>query len=169
MIVCLHVPCSLCFAGICGFTGFRRTLAVFLRKGKRHRKSLDRGKSRAATTCLGGQKLCACASVYASRTSIARFAAALPHVFFPVDGKSVKTRRRASVRGPRREPHGQSPLNVRQKATAQNRLTQNSAGIKPYISYLGLTPRFRHTPSRLNPLRCRASLTCQSPTLQRFH
>ena len=33
---------------------------------------------RAATTCLGGQKLCACASVYASRISIARLCFSLP-------------------------------------------------------------------------------------------
>ena len=145
MIVCLHVPCSLCFAGICGFTGFRRTLAVFLRKGKRHRKSLDRGKSRAATTCLGGQKLCACASVYASRISIARFAAPLPHVFLPTDGKLVKTRGWL-LRKECYHPHVSDWRCIKAILYRANQPKHN-AWLKPYISYLDPTLQFQHTPS----------------------
>ena len=111
------------FALLCetsaGFRSFVERLPPIAR-GKRHRKSLDRGKSRAATTCLGGQKLCACASVYASRISIARFAAVLPHVFFLMDGKLVKTRRRASAKGLR------SPM---RKRTAFTFFSRKSSGL----------------------------------------
>ena len=168
MIVCLHVPCSLCFAKHLQALGLSLNIRRSFSEGRTSPEVVEPREVARSNNMSRGPKTMRVRLCLRKPNQYSTICRRPTPRFLPHGWKVGEDAQAGFCERAAQEPRGQSPLDVRQKATAQGQSAQTIARLKPCISYPGPIPQSRHIPFQPKLLRYRASLTCQSPTLQRF-